>query len=149
MHRERPTENDESLLAGVRLLLVNRVAVLVDAVHRPTEHTNGAHIREPPCPAQHAGPLLLGQLLGRHNRCLVSVSPLAELGDALALLARGRQNIAALHRRESPGLRTELSARGGGGESGERLESHRCRPRHARHYDEIWGLERGEVGGMM
>jgi len=126
-------------------LLVNRVAVLVDAVYRPTERSNGAHIGEPPCPAQHTGPLLLG-LLGRHNGCLVSVSPLAKLGDALALLARGSQNIAALHRRESS--LTELSARGGGGESGERLESHRCRPRHARHYDEIWGLEGGEVGGM-
>lgn len=97
-----PTEDDESLLAWVRLLLLDGVAVDVDAVGREAQQTKGAQVGEPPCPAQHTSfLLLLGQGVAgtghtRHagHGVLLSVASTALLGDGLALGARSIERVA-------------------------------------------------------
>lgn len=98
----KPTEDNESLLARVRLLLFDGVAVDVDAVGREAQHTNGAQVGEPPRPTQHTSSLLLlGQRVAgtghtRHagHSGLLSVAPTALLRDGLALVARGIERVA-------------------------------------------------------
>ena len=97
-----PTEDDESLLAWVGLLLFDGVAIDVDAVGREAQQTKGAQIGEPPCPAQHTSSLLLlGERVAgaRHTRhaghsVLLSVASTALLGDGLALGARSIERVA-------------------------------------------------------
>jgi hypothetical protein len=118
-----PTEDDKSLLAGIRLLLFNRVTVDVDAVGGEAQHTKSAHICEPPRPAEEASLLLLlGDRIAGYNGRQVSVAPAALLYQGLALLTRSIECVAR-YRGESS-LLDKLPARGGDGESGERLHGH-------------------------
>lgn len=97
-----PTEDNESLLAWVGLLLFDGVAVDVDAVGREAQQTKGAQVGEPPCPAQHTSSLLLlGERVARagHTRhaghsVLLSVTSTALLGDGVALVARSIERVA-------------------------------------------------------
>jgi hypothetical protein len=124
----KPTEDNESLLAWVGLLLIDGVAVDVDAVGREAQQTKGAQVGEPPCPAQHTSSLLLlGERVAgtghtRHagHSVLLSVTP-ALLSDGLALVARSIERVAR-HRGESS-LLDKLTARGGES-SGKRLHGH-------------------------
>lgn len=96
------TEDNESLLARIRLLLFDGVAVDVDAVGREAQHTNGAQVGEPPCPAQHTSSLLLlgervagaGHTRHASHSGLLSVTSTALLRDGLALGARGVERVA-------------------------------------------------------
>lgn len=86
------TQDHERLLAWVGRRLVGGVAHLVDAIADVAKACNGREVRQSPCPAQHAEPLLgLGR---RWARCLVSDglaqrdlalrgprSPLGSVGD--------------------------------------------------------------------
>lgn len=98
----KPTEDNEGLLARVGLLLFDGVAVDVDAVGSEAQHTNGAQVGEPPCPAQHTSSLLLlGERVARTGHTghaghsgLLSVAPTALLRDGLALVARGIERVA-------------------------------------------------------
>jgi hypothetical protein len=97
-----PTKDDESLLAWVRLLLFDGVAVDVDAVGREAQQTKGAQVGEPPCPAQHTSSLLLlgqGVAGARHARhashgVLLGVTSTALLSDGVALVARSVERVA-------------------------------------------------------